>query len=104
MTDQLPTRAARSDSDIRLRASMVAGALLLVVLGVAYLLVPTEWTSGGRLALWTLPAVVVAAGVVLTSTQYVLETIHFLRDDTQRLRELTKLREHERDLAQEELV
>ncbi|MGH9522854.1 MAG: hypothetical protein ACRD3E_10015, partial [Terriglobales bacterium] len=101
MTEAIP---ARSDTDIRRHIGAVAAALLLVVLGVAYLLAPIEWTSGAKLALWTLPAIVVTAGLALASTQYVMDTIHFLRRDAERLRELAKTRERERDLAQDEIV
>ena len=78
--------------------------MLLIVLGVTYLVAPPDWTSGAKLAIWALPSIAVAAGVALAATQYLLETIQSLRRDGERLRELVKTREHERDVAQEEIV
>lgn len=97
-------RSARSDSDIRRQVGGIAGALVLVVLGVVYLLVPTEWTHGIGLALWTVPAIIIAAAVAVATTSFVMETIHALQHDCERLRDLAKTREQERDLAQEEIV
>lgn len=104
MNERLPARAARTDSDIRLHIGGIAGALLLIVLGIGYLLVPTEWTSGGRIAIWTLPTIVAAGGIAFTTSQYVLESVRFLRGECGRLRELAQTREAERDAAQEEIV
>jgi signal transduction histidine kinase len=104
MTDLLPGREARSDVEVRLQLLTVAGVLLLVVLGVSYLLLPTEWTGLPALAVWVLPALVAALLVSLVSGQYILESLRFLRQEVARWRELTKMREEERDSAQEEIV
>lgn len=104
MNELLPARAGRTDSDVRLRMAGIAGALLLIVIGVAYLLVPTEWTSGVRMAIWTLPAIFAAVGIAFATSQYVLESIRELRNECDRLRSLAQMREQERDAAQDEIV
>ena len=104
MTDLLPGRAGRSDLEVRLQLLARAGVLLLVVLGVSYLVLPTEWTAFPALAVWVLPALFVALLVSAASGQYILESLRFLRQEVARWRELSRAREEERDLAQEEIV
>lgn len=104
MNHSLPNRSVRKDSEIRLHLLAIAAALLLIVLGVTYLVAPPALTEHLPVTLWTGPAVVVAFGVALASGQYVAESFRFLRDQSNRLRELARTREQERDAAQEEIV
>ncbi len=104
MTELLPARGARSDGEVRLYLLAIAGVLLLVILGTCYLLLPTEWTAFPAVAVWVVPAVLVAAAVALGCGQHILESLRSLRQEVARCRELAKTREQERDLAQDEIV
>jgi signal transduction histidine kinase len=104
MTDLLPGRTARSDVEVRLTLFGIGGVLLVVVLGIAYLLVPTEWVAFPALFFWMLPSVLLAVGLSLAEGQYILESLRLLRQEVVRWRELARTREEERDLAQDEIV
>lgn len=104
MTDLLPGRAARSDVVVRLHLLAIGGVLLLVILGVSYLLLPTEWAGFPAVAYWVLPVLFAALTVALATGQYIVESLRFLRREVARWRKLAKTREEERDLAQDEIV
>lgn len=104
MTDRLPSRAARSDVEVRLHLLAIGAVLLLVILGVSYLLLPTEWAGFPAVTYWVLPVLFAALTVSLAASQYIVESLRFLRREVARWRELAKTREGERDLAQDEIV
>jgi len=104
MMDQLPVRGARSDAEVRLHLLAIGGVLLIVILGVSYLILPTDWTGFPAIAVWVVPAVCGAIAVSMACAQYILESLRMLRGEAMRWRELAKAREEERDLAQEEIV
>ena len=104
MTDLLPGRPARSDVEVRLHLLAIGGVLFLVILGVSYLLLPTDWAGFPAVILWVLPAFFVVLTVSLAAGQYILESLRSLRQEVARWRELARTREEERDLAQDEIV
>src|SRR5512143_856512 len=99
-----PGREVRSDARVRLEMLAIAAVLTVVVLGVFYLLVPPHWLDMPHVFVWTVPSVVVAAGVALAAAQHRLEKKKELWVEIAQLRELVEYREHERDLAQKELT
>src|SRR4051812_6700672 len=104
MTDLLPGRPARSDVEVRSTLLAIAAVLLLVVLGVSSLALPAEWLSLPQLVGWAIPAVVVALAVALACGRYILETFRTLGQELSRSKELVRVREEERNLAQDEIV
>lgn len=104
MSDSVPTRGFRSDGEIRRRLLAMAAALLVIVVGVTYMLAPPQLMERMPLALWTIPPAVVAFGIALGCGRYVGESFRFLQAQADRLREVAKTREQERDAAQDEIV
>jgi signal transduction histidine kinase len=104
MLENGPGREVRSDARVRLELLAIAAVLAVVVLGVFYLLVPPDWVEIPHLYLWTVPALVIAAGVALAAAQHRLEKRKEAWAEIAHLRELVEYRERERDLAQQELV
>jgi signal transduction histidine kinase len=104
MTELLPSRSLGTDADVRLRIVAIGAVLLAIVLGVSYLLVPTEWSGFPALLLWVVPSLAVALAISLAAGQYIAETVRHLRQEVSRWRELAKTREEERDSAQGEIV
>jgi signal transduction histidine kinase len=97
-------RDPRSDARVRLEMLGIAAVLAVIVLGVFYLLVPPDWVDIPHLFLWTIPSLVIAIGVAMAAAQHKLEKTRQAQAEIAHLRELVEYREHERDLAQEELV
>jgi signal transduction histidine kinase len=97
-------RETRPDARVRLEMLGIAAVLAVIVLGVFYLLVPPDWVDIPHLFLWTIPSLAIAAGVALAAAQHKLEKGRQAQAEIAHLRELVGCREHERDLAQEELV
>ncbi len=104
MTANGPGRPIRSDTRVRLEMLAIAAVLTVVVLGVFYLLVPPHWLEVPHLYLWTIPAIIIAAGVALAAAQHRLEKKKEAWEEIAHLRELVAYREQERDRAQAELV
>jgi signal transduction histidine kinase len=104
MLENGPGRDVPSDARVRLEMLGIAALLAVVVLGVFYLLVPPEWLDVPHLFFWTVPSIAIAAGVALAAAQHRLEKHKQAEAEIAHLRELVQYREHERDLAQEELV
>jgi signal transduction histidine kinase len=104
MPDDGPERSVAPEARMRLEMLGIAAVLAVVVLGVFYLLVPPEWLDYPHLFFWTVPSLVIAAAVALAAAQHRLEKEKQARAEIDHLRELVQYREHERDLAQEELL
>jgi signal transduction histidine kinase len=104
MPENGPVREQRSDARVRLEMLVIAAALTLIVLGVFYLLVPPDWVDIPHLFLWTIPSIVIAVGMALAAAKHRLEKRREAWAEIAHLRELVQYREHERDVAQEELV
>ncbi len=104
MPESGPAREVRSDARVRLEMLTIAAVLAVVVLGLFYLLVPPDWLDLPHLYLWTVPSIVIALGVALAAAQHRLEKEKEAWAEIAHLRELVEYREHERDLAQQELV
>lgn len=107
MTDLLPgrrPRAERGSSDVRLHLGAVAAVLFLTVTSLFYLVLSPEWTEFPRVLVWVAPAAIVAAALAIAAGQYTAEAMGPLRRELERWRELAKLREEERDIAQDEIV
>ncbi len=93
-------------SGARLRREMfaIAAVLTVVVLGIFYLVVPPEWLEVPHVFLWMVPSILIAAGIAAVAAKHRLEQLREADTELAHLRELVAYREHERDLAQEELV
>jgi signal transduction histidine kinase len=89
---------------VRLHFLVMAAIVEIVVLALTYLLAPPNLAQGAPLILWTAPAVLVGFALALVAGQYVAESFQFFGAQVERLREVVKTREQERDLAQEEIV
>jgi signal transduction histidine kinase len=104
MTENGSDRKLRSSARVRLEMLAIAVVLTVIVLGVSYLLVPPEWVDFPQIFFWTVPSIVIAAGVALAAAQHRMEKKKEAWAEIVHLRELLEYRERERDLAQEELV
>ena len=109
MTDPLPSRTqsdghARPTANLRLRIAAATALLLLTVISLAYLIVPPAWTDFPRILAWMAPAAFVALAGAIGAGQYMVETVAGLQHDVVRWRELARVREEERDVAQDEIV
>jgi signal transduction histidine kinase len=104
MPETGPGREVPSDARVRLEMLAIAAVLTVVVLGIFYLLVPPHWLEMPHAILWTVPSIVVAAGVALAAAQHRLEKSKERLAEIEHLRALVDYREHERDLAQKDLT
>lgn len=104
MTTRVSDRGVRAHDDVRPRLFVLAGVLLVVLLGICFLLVPPEWTSFPAILYWTVPGMIVALVVPYAASASIRERLDSLDLELQRAHELARVRESERDSAQDEIV
>ena len=104
MPDAASGRELRSGARLHREMFAIAAVLTVVVLGVFYLVVPPDWLEAPHVFVWIIPSVVVAGSIAAVAAHHRLEQLREIEADLAHLRELVAYREHERDVAQEELV